>query len=699
MPMRPSLVRFGLLAAALAVGGSACQAPPEPWPQSVERAPPLPYREPIAVATRELPPPERIAPIIERGTGSFVQRPPGPVTPAIARNAAGEVTLNVVDADLREVVRMVLQDALGVNYVIDPAVQGTVTVQTSEPVQAGDLEAILNAILRVNGAALVRTGDLYRVVPIDAALSSGAPPALQPLPDAGAPGFGIRVVPLRFATAAKMAELLAPFAPPGGVLQVDFTRNVLLLAGAPAELDALGEMVAMFDVDWLAGMSFGLFPLEEAEATELATELEAVFGGGEAGPLTDIVRFVPIERLNAILVISAQPAYLERAQTWIERLDRIGEGLEPGIFVYAVQNGRATDLADVLGEVFGITTATVGPGDLLAPGLEPTEIGSSAFDVGQSDLGAETQGMEGEEQPQEVPEPQQPDLGRALRCAPRITDRRGAGGWRDPGDRRRHHELAGDPRHSPRLSSDQGRFGTARHHAPAGADRSDHRRGHAQWPAALRRRVVLPLRRRRVHVQPAPPAATFGATSLASRRCSTPAMCVAVFNALEKVTDVNVISSPHLLVLDNQTALLQVGDEVPISTQQAVSVDDPGAPVVNSIEQRDTGVILSVTPRVNASGLVFMEIEQETSDAVPTITSRPRLPDHPPAPGGQHGRGPERRGRGARWSDPGQRQARRYRCSDSAPPAGHRALVRRDRQHKRAHRIAGGANAAGDPQS
>ena len=135
---------------------------------------------------------------------------------------------------------------------------------------------------------------------------------------------------------------------------------------------------------------------------------------GEAGPLTDIVRFVPIERLNAILVISAQPAYVERAQTWIERLDRIGEGLEPGIFVYAVQNGRATDLADVLGEVFGITTATVGPGDLLAPGLEPTEIGSSAFDVGESDLGVETEGMEGEEQPQAVPEPQQPDLGRAL---------------------------------------------------------------------------------------------------------------------------------------------------------------------------------------------------------------------------------------------------------------------------------------------
>jgi general secretion pathway protein D len=96
----------------------------------------------------------------------------------------------------------------------------------------------------------------------------------------------------------------------------------------------------------------------------------------------------------------------------------------------------------------------------------------------------------------------------------------------------------------------------------------------------------------------------------------------AVFNALEEVSDVNVISSPQLLVLNNQTARLQVGDQVPIATQSAVSVTDPDAPVVNSIEQRDTGVILSVTPRVNASGLVLMDIEEETSDVVPTTTSR-----------------------------------------------------------------------------
>jgi general secretion pathway protein D len=626
MPMRPPLVWFGLLAAALAVGASACQWPRGAPHEAVEQAPPpQPWREPrTAAPPRETPLPEPIAPLIERGSGSFVRSLARAAGATIARNAAGEVTLNVVDGDLREVVRMVLQDGLGVNYVIDPAVQGTVTVQTSEPVRAEDLVAILDAILRVNGAALVRTGDLFKVVPLDAALASGAPPAIQRLPDAGAPGFGIRVVPLQFATAAKLAELLAPFAPPGGVLQLDPVRNILLLAGSPAELNTLSELVTMFDVDWLAGMSFGLFPLEEAEALELATELEAVFGSEEGGPLTDIVRFIPIERLNAILVVSAQPAYLDRAQTWIERLDRIGEGVEPRIFVYAVQNGRATDLAEVLGEVFGIPTATVGEADLLAPGLEPIELGTSGFERDESGIGAQgdvAEELPADREPRAGREPQQPGMRRAPDAL--RPSRAGA-----PQEDREIRVIADDTTNSLVIRATP--------------------RDYRQIREAL---AELDIIRLQVLIEATIAEVTlngqlrygvewffrFGDVSFTFSRLEAPGNItgnfpgfsalldssdvVAVFNALERITDVNVISSPHLLVLDNQTALLQVGDEVPIATQQAQSVTDPDAPLVNSIEQRDTGVILSVTPRVNASGLVFMEIEQESSRPVQTVTS------------------------------------------------------------------------------
>jgi general secretion pathway protein D len=82
-----------------------------------------------------------------------------------------------------------------------------------------------------------------------------------------------------------------------------------------------------------------------------------------------------------------------------------------------------------------------------------------------------------------------------------------------------------------------------------------------------------------------------------------------------------VLSSPELFVLNNHTASLQVGDQVPVTTQSAVSIETSTAPLVNSVEYRDTGVILKVTPRVNDSGLVLLDIAQEVSDVATTDTS------------------------------------------------------------------------------
>ncbi|MGH6902626.1 MAG: type II secretion system secretin GspD [Geminicoccaceae bacterium] len=631
MLTRASLLGFNVVAAAVAVATSACQAPDElpPAERIEQRAAPFEPREPVMLAPPGGPaPPGAVAPVIERGTGTFVGAPGRAVSAAITRDGAGEVTLNVVDADVREVVRMVLQDALGANYVMDPAVQGTITVQTSQPVPPEDLAPILDAVLRINGAALVREGDLYKVVPIEQAMISGATPTIYPLPEAGMPGFGIQVVPLRFISAAEAARLVEPFAPPGGTIQLDPTRNLLLLAGAPAELDTLNDLVATFDVDWLAGMSFGLFPLTLATADEVVVELEELFGGVEAGPLEGMVRFLPIERLNAVLVISSQPAYLDRARTWIARLDQVGE--EPQVYVYPVQNGRAADLAGVLSETFGIEAATVGPEDLLAPGLEPAGIESSGFELGESAAQA------GEEQRDE-------DVRRPRAAAP---ERLGAA--RSGTERRSPADLASAFRGDVRIVADETTNSLVIRAAP---------QAYRKIESALRQLDIIPLQvlleatiaevalqgQLRYGVEwffrygdvafnfsrlsPSPAPLDTGPNLVTPQLPGFSALFSnadvrAVFNALEEVTDLNVISSPQLLVLDNQTARLQVGDQVPIATQSAVSVLDPDAPIVNSIEQRDTGVILSVTPRVNASGLVIMEIEQEISDVVETTTSQ-----------------------------------------------------------------------------
>jgi general secretion pathway protein D len=637
MLTRASLLRLNVVAAAVAVATSACQAPDElpPAERIEQRAVPFEPREPVMLAPPAGPAPAgEVAPVIERGTGTFVGAPGRAVSAAITRNGAGEVTLNVVDADVREVVRMVLQDALGANYVIDPAIQGTITVQTSRPVPPEDLAPILDAVLRINGAALVRDGDLYKVVPIEQAMISGATPTIYPLPEAGTRGFGIQVVPLRFISATEAARLLEPFAPPGGTIQLDPTRNLLLLAGAPAELDTLNDLVATFDVDWLAGMSFGMFPLTLATADEVVVELEQLFGGGEAGPLEGVVRFLPIERLNAVLVISSQPAYLDRARTWIARLDQVGE--EPQVYVYPVQNGRAADLAGVLSETFGIETATIGPEDLLAPGLEPAGIESSGFELGESAAEADE-------------EPLDEDVRRRAAAPERLGAARSRlGAARSGTERRTPADLVSAFRGDVRIVADETTNSLVIRASP-----QDYRK----IEAALRQLDIIPLQvlleatiaevalqgQLRYGVEwffrygdvafnfsrlaPSPGPLNTGPNLVTPQLPGFSALFSnadvrAVFNALEEVTDLNVISSPQLLVLDNQTARLQVGDQVPIATQSAVSVLDPDSPIVNSIEQRDTGVILSVTPRVNASGLVIMEIEQEISDVVETTTSQ-----------------------------------------------------------------------------
>jgi general secretion pathway protein D len=606
------MIVLGALAGCAEMPGRWAQPPQplaaEPAVPPSERPPPIARPIELGLPSQRDEAAEPLEPVVQRGTGSFVAPPSPAVRASLITDAAGEITLNVVDAELREVVRLVLQDALGVNYVIDPAVGGRITVQTMRPLPADDLVAVLDAVLRMNGAALVRAGDLYQVVPIDQAITSGPVPDVGPVPDAGNPGFGVRVVPLRFVSATELAPVLAPFAPPGGAIQVDPVRNLLLLAGLPDQLSTLSNLVSMFDVDWLQGMSFGLFPLDHAPAAELVEELQEIFSNLEGGPLAGLVRFVPIERLNAVLVVSSQPGYLTEAETWIDRLDRIGDGEEPRVFVYSVQNARATNLAEVLSEMFGARSTTVLGSGLLAPGQEAVELSSTGgFELGVAETG--------EEGAAELPLRATPEPGQLLAAEP-----------------------LGPEDAEIRIIADDTTNALVVRATP---------REYEKIREALDELDVLPLQ---VLIEATIAEVTLtdelrygvewffrsGDFEFSFTPSATALLPVGGFQgifdsgndvrvllqALDAITDVNVVSSPQLMVLDNQTARIQVGDQVPISVQSSTSVIDPDAPVVNSIEYRDTGVILLVTPRVNASGLVIMEIQQEISNVVdaPTTT-------------------------------------------------------------------------------
>ncbi|MEE8560046.1 MAG: type II secretion system secretin GspD, partial [Alphaproteobacteria bacterium] len=585
---------------------------------------------PAVVEAGQLAPPAAGAaprkPGVYPGTGRFIKRRAA-ARPPVGFTAEGDVTLNFADADVREVVRTILGDILKVNYIIDPKVEGTITVQTSRPLARSFLLSTLESILRVNGAVLVREGEVYRVVPWKGALTGSAPLRLRARPGAREPGFGVEIVPLRYIAAAEMEKILISFAPKESILKADPARNLLILAGTRAERATLLDAIELFDVDWLSGMSFALFPLQNANVKDLTGELEKVFGKEGETPLGGLVRFVPVERLNAVMVISPQPAYLEQARVWVERLDQSADATSPRVYVYYVQNGRAADLAAVLNDIFGGRRAPEAP-VRLAPGREPVTLRAEAA-APRARAGAPTRrtghGM--------VPQRKAP--AREPRAAPASAAPPPA-----PGE---GITLAGEA--EIRIIADEATNALVILATPA-----DYR----MVEAALKKLDIVPLQvlieatiaevtltdDLRYGLQWFFKSGNFSATlsevDTGDAAQFFPGFSVlfattdisVVLNALEGVTDINIISSPQLMVLDNQTARLQVGDQVPIVRRTAVrapvedgEVEVDSVTLTNEVELLDTGVILNVTPRVNAGGLVIMEIEQEVSDAVATITS------------------------------------------------------------------------------
>jgi general secretion pathway protein D len=589
------------------------------------------------------------------GTGVFTR---SGTTKEVVEQPDGEVTLNFENANLLEVIKVILGDLLSANYVVDPAVTGAVTLQTSSPLPRSALIPTLEELLRLNGAALLYADGLYNVVPADRALTGSVPSALQA--KTGPPTvFGVRVVPLKFVSAVQMAKILEPFATPGNIVRVDEQRNLLILAGSSQELANLTETVELFDVNWLAGMSIALFRPQFVEVKTLAEELEAVFGGEAEGPLAGLVRLIPIERLNALMVMTPREQYLREARRWVERLDQDPGKTGRRLFIYRVQNGKAADLAQVLNDIFSERGQGAGLGRAeVAPGRVPAEIRSSRAEtlpgvtgesVAQAAYTSAYQVTEGG-QPSAAPEPVETAAERraspANEASPRQAPTQGVAIPERP-----QGAAVAETEEPIRITADE--VNNALLILATGAQ-------YRNVLAALRGLDVTPLMvlievtiaeiiledelrygvewffKNNFDSKQGRGQLDFLDTIIPGARGFSYTVVAGandirfLLNALAVDSKLNLVSSPSLMVLNNQTANIQVGDEVPVTTQERIGTEIT-SDLVRTVEYRDTGVLLTVTPRVNPGGLVIMEVEQEVSNVreftggdplTPTISQR-----------------------------------------------------------------------------
>ena len=630
MPMTPFL--RGTLVCVVPLALAACATPPpaddvkaparDATGKSTSVSPAL-----ADAATRATSPdvPDRSR--IYKGSGVVVKgQQPGGAAPAAtppAQVTGSGIVLNFEGADLREVVRNILGDILNESYTIDAAVGGQVTIRTSSGIPREALPATLETLLRMNGATMVREGGLYKVLPQAAAVRGNVTPQLGSTQRALPPGFSVQIVPLRYVGVGEMLRILEPFAKDAAAIRADQTRNLMILAGTEIELRHMMETIEMFDIDWMSGMSAGVFTLQNSDVKSLMQELDKVLGDRNTSPLTGILRIIPIERMNALLVISPNPAYVEEAKKWIERLDGGGgEGVR--FYVYNLQNTRAEHIAPLLQQAFTgrVTQQTTTAPATVAPGTPAGQIISPPTF-----------------QPQTTPPGVTPPAPPAP-AAP-VPPRAGAAA-EGTGIARNVQVVADKDQNTILIVATPSEFSIVEQALRkldvqsrqvmievtiAEVQLNDSLTFGVEWvfkggaPSGRGSGgFFAPGAGGSTPFNPAAPVASAAAAvglglaqgfSYIINNANFPGGVQAVLNLLDTYGNTRVISNPHLAALDNQKATIKSGDRIPINQQSIVG--STTNVVTTTSQYVDTGVLLQVTPHINAGGLVTLEVQAEVS--------------------------------------------------------------------------------------
>jgi general secretion pathway protein D len=583
--------------------------------------------------------------------------------------------LNFESAPVATVAKVVLGDIMQTGYTIDPRVQGTVSLVSVRPVPKSDIIFVLENALRISGIVLVRDTAGYRLTPLGDAVGAGRVDGAAANPE---PGYGVSVVPLQYVSAQTLLKLMDSFATKPGTVRADNARNLLLIQGTGPERRTAVDTAMSFDVDWMRGQSIGIFPIANSGPEPIITELEKIVDSGENGLSQNLVKMQPVSRLNAIMVVTKKPALLHTVSNWIKRLDR-SDSSRTSVHVYKVKYGDAKQIARVLNDMFGGGSSNSNLLDSadnqIAPGSGTTASATDRLSLNTNSGGgnnASSQGAGG--------------FGgsrtNSAAAAFGNTQPGTTGGNLGSLDKGNGSGAGGQPllqnvritadvvNNSLLIYADQGNYRiiesalqqvdqpqlqVAIDATIAEVTLTDELAYGVQFFLSSKALGLRPDQGSLLNTQsaaaPTPTSVVAAQQAAAAQTAATTTAATAgtvanafinrafpgfnflvgqeaqpamILDALHTVTGVKVLSNPSLVVVNNQAATLLVGNQVPFSTGSA-TVLTANNTVVNTVDYRNVGVILHVSPRVSANGNVRLDVEQEISQVVPSTNAAAAL--------------------------------------------------------------------------
>jgi len=573
---------------------------------------------------------------------STPQASPTPASPAAPMGVSGDgdgYNLNFESAPISDVAKSVLGDTLGLGYVIDPRAQGSISLSSERPVPRKDMLFILESAMHANNLIMVREGPVYRIAP---AVDAGGGRVDRSDSAGGVePGYGMTVIPLRYVSGTTALKLLEGFAAKPGAVRTDPSGQLLLVLGSGSERQSALDVVRSFDVDWLQGQSVGMYPVRNSAPEPIVTELEKIMDSGESGLGHGLVKFDAVARLNSILVVASKPELLRAASRWISQLDE-PSAASATVKVYKVQYGDAKQIAQLLAQIFATSGGAGSAASEIAPSsgtkpLTPNDRLTGGRPASASDANAS--------QPASTPGSAAAQFG-ALPVATLNSELSALG--QGGGPQLPNVRITADAVNNAVLvyaradeykiveraliQLDRPRLQVAIEVTIAEVTLNDQLNYGVQFwlkGGAVSNTVtgVIPSVANNLVSNPVGPGLT-GGLNVVVGNALTPRV---VINALHQITDVRILSNPSLVVVDNGDATLEVGNQIPISTGSATVLSANNA-VVNTVDYKNTGIIMHVQPRVNSNGSVLLNIDQEISavplesnsstSLTPTITQR-----------------------------------------------------------------------------
>lgn len=554
------------------------EKPPSETTQSVQT------KKSSALSVQKEKPPSKTTKTFDKTSSPSLE----PQKPAEKQSEKGTIVLNFDDADLHEVIRTIA-DLLKINYIVDPGVRGNVTIHTAGAIKKSDLFPVFFQILEVNGLTAVKEGSLYRVTKLKEAsrlpiLSRYGRKQKDLPPDER---VIMQIIPLKFIAASEIVKLLAPFVSAEGTIISHGPSNTLTIVDKGINIFKILKLVDTFDIDLFEKVKYRFYTLNFIDADEMVKLLNQILPSyGKSGPAD--IKVISIQRLNMLLAISKNARFFDEIEKLINKLDVASESTQPQLYVYTVKNVKADDLADLLGQVF--SKDKKGANDKIKKGKEnKPKVGSNPF----------------------IMKPKAKKAGET-----RTTGTAGEA------------VATGTLRGKIKITKDMIRNALIIEAIP-----SDYRiiKSILKHLDVMPRQVLIEAIIAEVSLDEETELGvewkyvkgpkTMGTSLLSAAMGSSGLQYVIgqtdrwtqALSALATENKVNILSSPTVLASDNKEAKINISTEVPVasSTYQTTGVSDV---ISTNIQYRSTGIILTVTPHINETGLVSMEISQEVSE-------------------------------------------------------------------------------------